>query len=46
LGLSAAQTPAAEAPQAAKSYTKHLYAKLGVHNRHRAVARARDLKPL
>jgi LuxR family maltose regulon positive regulatory protein len=26
-----------------KSHTKHLYAKLGVHTRHQAVARARDL---
>lgn len=29
-----------------KSHTKHLYAKLGVHNRHQAVARARDLELL
>jgi LuxR family maltose regulon positive regulatory protein len=29
-----------------KSHTRHLYAKLGVHNRHQAVARARDLKLL
>jgi LuxR family transcriptional regulator, maltose regulon positive regulatory protein len=29
-----------------KSHTKHLYAKLGVHNRHLAVSRARDLKLL
>jgi LuxR family maltose regulon positive regulatory protein len=29
-----------------KSHTKHLYAKLGVHTRHQAVARARDLKLL
>jgi LuxR family maltose regulon positive regulatory protein len=29
-----------------KSHTRHLYAKLGVHNRHQAIARARDLKLL
>ena len=29
-----------------KSHTKHLYAKLGVHTRHQAVARARDLELL
>jgi LuxR family maltose regulon positive regulatory protein len=29
-----------------KSHTKHLYAKLGVHNRHQAVTRARDLNLL
>jgi LuxR family maltose regulon positive regulatory protein len=29
-----------------KSHTRHLYAKLGVHDRHQAVARARDLKLL
>ncbi len=29
-----------------KSHTKHLYAKLGVRNRHRAVTRAKDLKLL
>jgi LuxR family transcriptional regulator, maltose regulon positive regulatory protein len=29
-----------------KSHTRHLYAKLGVHNRHLAVKRARDLKLL
>jgi hypothetical protein len=26
-----------------KTHTRHLYAKLGVHKRHEAVARARDL---
>ena len=29
-----------------KTHTRHLYAKLGVHNRHQAVSRARDLKLL
>jgi LuxR family maltose regulon positive regulatory protein len=29
-----------------KSHTKHLYAKLGMHNRHQAVTRARDLELL
>jgi LuxR family transcriptional regulator, maltose regulon positive regulatory protein len=29
-----------------KSHTRHLYAKLGVHNRHQAVRRAMDLKLL
>jgi LuxR family maltose regulon positive regulatory protein len=29
-----------------KSHTRHLYTKLGVHNRHQAVALARDLKLL
>jgi LuxR family transcriptional regulator, maltose regulon positive regulatory protein len=29
-----------------KSHTRHLYAKLGVHNRHQAVRRATDLKLL
>jgi LuxR family maltose regulon positive regulatory protein len=29
-----------------KSHTRHLYAKLGVHDRHQAVARARDPKLL
>ena len=29
-----------------KSHTRHLYTKLGVHNRHQAVRRARELKLL
>jgi LuxR family maltose regulon positive regulatory protein len=33
-------------PDTVKSHTRHLYAKLGVHNRHQAVARASDLKLL
>jgi len=29
-----------------KSHTKHLYAKLGMHNRHQAITQARDLELL